>query len=125
MRFRRINIVFVLIAFFQMQSSYSQDLEPRLLSAIPTGGNFAIASYGYSSGNILVDNTLPIEDLDARLNNIVLAYARSFKLFNRLTKFDVIAPYSLGDFEGLVSSIDSTTSRSGSYFNGLNRFRAI
>jgi hypothetical protein len=67
---------------------------------MPTGGNFAIASYGYSSGNILIDNTLPIEDLNARLNNIVFAYARSFKLFNRLAKFDIVAPYSFGSFTG-------------------------
>lgn len=32
----------------------SQDLEPGLLSAMPIGGNFAIVSYGYSSGNILL-----------------------------------------------------------------------
>jgi len=92
---------------------HSQDLEPRLLSSIPTGGNFAIASYGYSAGNILLDNSLPIEDLDASLNNLVLAYARSFRLFSRLTKFDVIAPYSFGKFEGEVSGIDSSTFRNG------------
>ncbi len=91
----------------------SQDLEPRLLSAIPTGSNIAIASYSHSAGNILLDNSLPVEDLKASLNNIVLAYARSFKLFNRLAKFDVIAPYSFGSFEGVVSSIDSSTSRTG------------
>ena len=28
----------------------AQDLEPRSLSAIPTVGSFAIASYGYSCG---------------------------------------------------------------------------
>jgi len=103
-------ILFVLFLVFETNA---QDLEPRSLSAVPTGGNFAIASYGYSSGNILVDNTLPIEDLNASMNNIVFAYARSFKLFNRLAKFDVIAPYSFGSFTGIVSNIDSSTSMNG------------
>ncbi len=107
------HIVFMLIAFFSLSDSYSQDLEPRFLSALPTGGNFVIASYGYSRGNILVDNSLPIEGLNARLNNLVVGYARSFKLFNRLTKFDVVIPYSFGKFDGVVSNIDSTTSRNG------------
>jgi hypothetical protein len=92
---------------------FAQDLEPRSLSAMPTGGNFAIVSYGYSLGNIMVDNSLPIEDLNAQLNNFVVAYARSFKLFNKLTKFDVVAPYSFGSFTGVVSQIDSSTTRSG------------
>lgn len=93
--------------------TYSQDLEPRLLSAIPTGGNFLVASYGHSSGNILLDSSLPIEDLTADLNNIIVAYARSFKVFNRLAKFDAIVPYSIADFSGLYSNIDTSTFRNG------------
>ena len=113
MGIKSIKFPVILIALFLVFDLKAQDLEPRFLSSIPTGGNFAIASYGYSSGNILLDNTLPIEDLNANLNNFVLGYARSFKLFNRLTKFDVIIPYSFGKFSGIVSNIDSTTSRNG------------
>lgn len=91
----------------------AQSFEPRSLSAIPTGGNFAIASYGYSSGNILLDNSLPITDLNASMNSLVLAYARSFKLFSRLAKFDVVAPYSFATFNGKVSGVDSSTTRTG------------
>jgi len=92
---------------------HSQDLEPRLMSPLPVGGNFVVASYGYSAGNILLDNALPIEDLEASLNNLVVAYARSFSLFRRLAKVDAILPYSLGKFEGEVDGIDSSTFRSG------------
>jgi len=91
----------------------AQDLEPRLLSAIPTGGNFAIASYGYSTGNILLDNSIPIEDLKATSNNIVTAYARSFRLFHKLAKFDMVLPFAFADYTGVVMNIDSATSRSG------------
>ncbi len=103
----------LLFILFSIGVAKAQDLEPRALSSIPTGSNIAVASYAYSTGNILLDNTLPIEDLNANLNSIVLAYARSFKLFNKLTKFDVVAPYSFGRFEGVVSNIDSSTSRNG------------
>lgn len=113
MNLSKINIVVCFIVLGCTLNSSAQDLEPRSLSSIPTGGNFAIASYGYSSGNILVDNSLPVEDLNARLNNFVFAYARSFKLFNKLAKFDVIVPYSFGSFTGVVSQIDSSTSRRG------------
>ncbi|MCD4664556.1 MAG: transporter, partial [Bacteroidales bacterium] len=47
------------------------------------------------------------------LNSAVFGYARSFKLFDRLTKFDIIAPYSFGTFSGTVIDIDSSTSRNG------------
>ena len=108
-----INKVILIIAIFGFQSVYSQDLEPRSLSSIPTGGNFLIASYGYSVGNILVDNTMPIDDLNSMINSAVFGYARSFKFLNKLTKFDVISSYSFANFEGVVSSIDSSTTRNG------------
>ncbi len=91
----------------------SQDLEPGFLSAMPIGGNFVIASYIYSSGNILLDNTLPIEDLKAKLNNMGIGYVRSFKLFNRLAKFDVVVPYSLGKYNALVDGEQTSASRNG------------
>jgi len=108
-----IFLVFTLIFGLPGLPVLSQDLEPRLLSPGPTGMNIAIASYGYSTGNILLDNSLPIEDLKATLNNVVAAYARSFGLFGRLAKFDVILPYSFGTFSGKVINVDSTTARNG------------
>jgi hypothetical protein len=80
---------------------------------MPIGGNFAIASYSHSGGNILLDNTLPIEDLNANLNNIIFGYARSFKLFNKLTKFDVVVPYSIGNYNALIQGKKEEVNRDG------------
>jgi len=102
-----------IIGLLTLMMATAQDLEPRSLSNIPIKSNFAVASYGYSEGNILLDNTLPIEDLNANLNSIVFAYARSFKLFNKLAKVDVILPYSIGEFSGKVLDVDSSTYRNG------------
>jgi len=94
-------------------AAYSQDLEPRALSMIPTGGNFAVASYLFSHGNFLVDENIPIEDLKANVHTFVGGYARSFKLFNRLTKVDAIVPYSLGEWNAIVSNIDTSVTKFG------------
>jgi hypothetical protein len=110
---KKLIISWMILGGLFVHLASAQDLEPRLLSPLPTGGNFAIASYGYSSGNILLDNSLPIEDLSARMNNFVAAYARSFKLFNKLAKMDAILPYAFATFEGVVSNVDSSTTRSG------------
>jgi len=121
---RKSHIIFILMAFFNAFILLAQDLEPRTLSPIPIGGNFAIASYGYSTGNILVDNTLPIEDLKAEIHNAVFAYARSFKVFNRLAKIDAILPYSFGDFTATVTAVDSLVSRQG-FADPLVRFSIV
>jgi hypothetical protein len=112
------------VGFLSTSLAFGQDLEPRLMSAVPTGGRFVIASYGHSAGNILLDNSLPLKDLESSMNNVVLAYAGSFKLFKKLAKFDVIAPFSFAQFSGVVSNVDSTTTRTG-FGDGLIRLSLI
>ncbi len=107
------RILIVALASPILTPIQAQDLEPRLLSPAPTGGNFAIASYGYSVGNILLDNSLPVEDLDASINSFVFAYARSFKLFKKLAKFDAIVPYAFANYDAIVNNADTSASRNG------------
>lgn len=105
--------IVIMVALLASYAVLAQDLEPRSLSSMPTGTNVAIASYAFSSGNIMLDNALPIEDLESELNSVVFAYARSFKLFNKLTKVDAVVPYAFANFSGLYESRDSSTSRQG------------
>lgn len=108
------RLFFFLIFIFLIPNQVrSQDLEPGFLSAMPIGGNIGIASYGYSQGEILLDKALPIEDLNSKMNIIALGYFRSFKLFNRLAKFDVVVPYAIGDYSGLLEGEGASVSRSG------------
>lgn len=92
---------------------HSQDLEPGFMSSLPIKGNIGIASYGFSQGEILLDNTLPIEDLESKMHSLAFGYVRSFKLFNRLTKFDVVVPYALADFNALVEDEEKSLSKNG------------
>jgi hypothetical protein len=101
------------VSFFASVTTNAQDFEPRFLSNIPTGTNVAVASYAHSAGNILLETALPIEDLSSDINSAVFAYARSFKLFNKLAKVDAILPYAFANFSGKVESRDSSTYRQG------------
>lgn len=107
---RKILYLFLFLGAF---SSTAQDLEPRFLSSVPIKGNFGGLVYGYSNGNILLDNSLPIEDLDAKLNTVAAAYIRSFSLFNKLAKFDVTVPYSFAKYSALLEGVNTTANRDG------------
>ena len=103
-----------------IQSSCAQELEPRLLTNVPVGMNFALVGYGYASGNILLDPSVPIEGLNSKLHTVVGAYLRSIKIFGLSGKVDMILPWASGNWEGFYTGID--TSRSVSGF-GDARFR--
>ena len=109
------NIKHKIIIFFSLISFIcsAQDLEPRFLSSVPIKGNFGGVIYGYSHGNILLDGSIPIEDLDASLNTFALSYVRSFSLFNKLTKFDITLPYSFANYSALVEGEDTRAKRQG------------
>ena len=107
------TVVCVALTLSFVLSSFAQDLEPGSLSSIPIGGHFAIGATGYSSGNILLDNSLPVEDLQAQINTLSLAYATSFKLFNKVSKFDVVLPYAFADFSAIVEGQPAQANKNG------------
>jgi hypothetical protein len=80
---------------------------------VPVGVNFLIAGYAYSSGNILLDPAIPIDNLDARLHTVAGGYVRSVGVFGWSGKVNVIVPFAAGDWEGVVSGRDSSTVRNG------------
>ena len=111
---RHILTVFTLVLSFSFCLVVTaQDLEPGSLSAVPIGGNFAVASTGYSSGNILLDNSIPVEDLKAQINSFGLGYATSFKLFNKVSKFDVVLPYAIADFSAILEGEPAQATKNG------------
>lgn len=108
MRIKAFIILTLSFLLLLVRIGYTQDLEPRFLSNMPIGGNFLVAAYGYSSGNILLDTTLPIDSLNANINSMVIGYAKSFNLFNKLAKFDLVSSYSFADYQAIVSGADTS-----------------
>lgn len=108
---KQVSILFILILTFN--TLIAQELEPRSMTNVPKGLNFALAGYGYSEGNTLLDPSVPIEDLDAKLNTIIGAYVRSFSLFGMSSKVDAVLPYAMGRWDGNVQGVDTSTTRNG------------
>lgn len=105
-------IAYLIFTFYTFRS-IAQELEPRALTNVPVGMNFALAGYGYAQGNTLLDPAVPIEDLRGKVHTIIGAYVRSVNIFGLSGKIDVVAPYAVGNWEGKLSGIDTTTHRSG------------
>jgi len=81
----------------------AQELEPGLYFSSPIGVNAAIVGYMYSSGNILMDPSLPIEGAHAQIHTANMAFIRSFGLLGKTAKVDAQVPIAAGDFEGYVA----------------------
>lgn len=93
--------------------AWSQDLEPRRWTHLPTGLNVLGAGYSLTEGDIFLDPVLKAEDVEFRLHGVALGYMRSFGLFGRSARMDVSVPYARVRYEGLVDGVDTSTRRSG------------
>lgn len=92
---------------------HAQEMEPRSYSPNPVGVHFLALAYGRSTGEVLTDPSLPISDIDARLNSGLVGYGRTFALFSRSALATVGLPYVTGDISGNVGEQLREITRSG------------
>jgi hypothetical protein len=72
----------------------AQSIEPRLFSNAPVGLNFVLTGFAYSSGGVLLDPSVPLEDASIRVHAPFLGYARSLDVGGKSGQFQVLVPYA-------------------------------
>ena len=90
-----------------------QELEPRAYSVSPVGLNFALASYSYPSGDVELDPSAQIDDVNVHLHVLTLGYFRSLDFFGRSANIGAVFPYTDGTLEGTFFGNFRTLHRSG------------
>src|SRR5512139_790214 len=87
-------VLAVILFLFVAVQGHAGEIEPRAYVNTPVGINFLLAGYAYSDGGLSTAGSSPIKDAQLKMNTEVLAYARSFDVWGKSGKFDVIVPYS-------------------------------
>jgi hypothetical protein len=95
----------------------AQQLTPRAYAPNPTGGNIFLVGYARSTGGVLFDPVLPLDDVDATINAGTFVYGRTFGLFGRTAAAQVVVPYLWGGVDGLVEG--GPVNRTGSGLGDL------
>ena len=93
--------------------SAAQEMEPRAYSPSPVGTTFFLATFAQSSGGILTDPSLPVDDVEATVDSIALGFGHTFGLFGRSASLAIVQPRSSGHFTGTLNGQDAEASRSG------------
>ena len=90
-----------------------QEMEPRTYSPAPMGTQFVLVSYGHQSGDVLLDASLPLKDVNIKLNAASVGYGRTFNLAGRQANVAVLFPYLWGTAQGTVFEDQVSVGRSG------------
>jgi hypothetical protein len=91
----------------------AQDLEPKAYSASPTGAVFLVAGFSRSTGSVVFDPSLPVTDVEAKVNGAMLAGGYSFGLAGKLALVTAAVPYGWGVISGKVNEDAQSITRSG------------
>jgi hypothetical protein len=91
----------------------AQELEPRAYSPAPIGTNFVGLTYAHTSGDVLLDPTIPVQNANVQFNTMAAGYYHSFGLFGRQTTVSLSVPYVWGSGTGLVNGVQASIYRSG------------
>ena len=102
----------------------AQDLEPRRWTVIPTGINIISIGYGRTSGDLLFDPVVQIEDADVTIDTLYAVYVRSFKLGDMSSRLDILVPWQSIRWEGLLRGEERSVERKG-FANPRVRFSTI
>jgi hypothetical protein len=98
----RVGLACILCGLWAAQG-LAQELTPRLFWPAPKDTKILVAGYAYTSGDVLFDQSIPIEGADSSFNTAILAYAQTLGLFGRTSNVLVEVPYSWGSTQGLLA----------------------
>ena len=76
----------------------AQEIEPRAYLPAPVGATVFLGAYGRSTGAILTDPSLPVDDVEAEINAAAIGVGHTFGLFGRLASAGICRTPHPGTF---------------------------
>ena len=111
------RVIFLLVLAVWMNSSlstaYALEPVPRQWNHLPQDVNFFGAAYAYTEADIAFDPVLRIEDATMEKDTWALKYIRTFELFEKSARVDIVQAYQEATWEGLLEGAPASTARHG------------
>lgn len=111
MKFSRLIQLFLTAVL--ANTAAGQEMEPRAYSPAPSGTQFVLVTYGHQSGDVLLDASLPLKDVNIKFNAASVGYGRTFNFAGRQANVAVLFPYLWGTARGTVFENQTMVRRSG------------
>jgi hypothetical protein len=93
--------------------AHGQTMEPQSYTNAPIGLNFLIAGYTYQTGSVLVDPSLPVQNVKATVDSEVLAYSRIIDCWGQSGSLALGVPYARVSASGDVFEQHRSVQRTG------------
>jgi len=92
---------------------FAQEIEPRAYSPSPVGVNFVATALGHSEGAVLTDPSLPVTDIEAKIDALGFGFGRTFGIAGRSANISFVVPYIEAEASGNIGENRATAIRNG------------
>jgi hypothetical protein len=96
-----------------VSTTRSQDLDPRSYTHTPVNVSIFVAGVGLNYGNVLLDPTLPIKDLQVNVQTPSIGFGRTFGFYGKSAQIFAALPFSWAKAEGTVNGQYQNLTRTG------------
>ncbi len=93
--------------------AHAQTMEPLSYTNSPVGLNFLIAGYSYQSGSVLADPSLPIHNVEAKVDNATFAFSHILDCWGQSGSVALVMPYARLSASGEVLEQERSVDRVG------------
>jgi len=101
------------LSAFMRGDAYAQSMEPRSYSNAPIGLNFLAVGYSYWWGDVLLDPSIPIKDLNAKIDAGTIGYDRVVDFGGQSGSLAIVVPYGRLRATGDVVGEERSATRVG------------
>ena len=92
---------------------HAQQMDPRSYSNVPIGLDFLLAAYAHQEGDVLLDPSVPIKDLSAKVDTAAVSYVHTLAVRGQSATIGLIVPYATISGNGLVEGLSRSVTRAG------------
>lgn len=101
------------VALLHPRQVAGQDLAPRAYVITPLHSNALLVSWGFYSGSINFNGSLPVSNATGTYSIPIVSYYHSFDILGRSANVTASLPYAVGNFQGTTSGAEAHLYRSG------------
>jgi hypothetical protein len=106
--------LWLFLAFLtRVQPCSGQDIEARRWSHLPVGSQHINAGYARTTGDIIFNPVLRLEQTEFELSTAAVRYTWAFGLWGKSARVDVMQAWQSGDWNGLLDGVPASVEREG------------
>ena len=109
----RITIMLFVCLGFVSFPLLGQDLDPRAYIRVPVGTTTLVPGFGYSYGDVVLDPSIALKNINADVQSASFGVAHTFNFFGLSSQALVALPYSWAQVTGSVQEQNQRITRAG------------